>query len=79
MSKLTDRPLRDPDKNSKAWDAWFREIEKKFPEIQPHIANASTTHAVTDWATTNTALNTLGTKINSILSALESAKVFESS
>lgn len=79
MSKLADPPLRDRDKNSMAWDAWFRGVGNKFPEIQSHIANASTSHAVTDWATANAALNALGTKINAILAALESAKIVESS
>jgi len=37
---------------------------------QSAISDASTSHGVTDWATTNTALDALGTKINSILAAL---------
>lgn len=32
--------------------------------------NASTAHAVTDWATTNAALDALGTKINNLLAKL---------
>lgn len=46
---------------------------------QAHEANASTSHGVTNWATTNAALDALGTKINSILSKLENAEVFASS
>ena len=42
---------------------------------QAHIADASTAHAVADFAGTNTALDALGTKINAILSALETALI----
>lgn len=46
---------------------------------QAHIADAETSHAVTDWATTNTALNNLGIKINAILAALETAEILSAS
>ena len=46
---------------------------------QAHEANASVAHAVDSWATTNAALNALGTKINNILTKLEALKAFATS
>lgn len=37
---------------------------------QGAITNAVTSHSVSDWATTNSALDALGSKINEILAAL---------
>ena len=42
---------------------------------QAHIADASTAHAVADFAGTNAALDALGAKINAILSVLETALI----
>lgn len=46
---------------------------------QSHIENAETNHATSDFAGVNSALNALGTKINSILSALETAGILNTS
>lgn len=44
-----------------------------------HITNASTSHAITDFDTANSAANALGTKINAILTALEEVYIVYSS
>lgn len=46
---------------------------------QDHETNASTSHSVDSWATTNAALDALGTKINNILAKLEAMEAFADS
>lgn len=46
---------------------------------QPHITDASTSHGTTNFGQVNASLNALGTKINSILSALETHGLLASS
>jgi len=82
MSKLPDPPLRDKDRASMVWDAWFREVGKMVAEIQPHIPDTSTPdHSVSSWAEVDAAIYALGDalalKINTILAALEAAKILE--
>ena len=77
MSQLPDPPLKEKDHSHSVWVMWFQAIKRAFG--QDHIADASTSHAVNSWATTNTALNALGTKINTVLSELEEAGILKES
>ena len=59
-----------------AWRLWFEDVKTT---AEDNIADASTSHSVSSWATTNSALDALGTKINSILDILESINAMEES
>ena len=48
-------------------------------EQQDHVVDASESHSVSSNATTNTALNALGVKVNEILTVLESHGLVASS
>ena len=57
-----------------AWRIWFEDLKTTAKD---NIADASTSHSVSSWATTNNALDSLATKINSILDILESINAME--
>ena len=71
--KLFDPPIREKDHTHRVWQKWYVILKSLFH--QDHIADASTSHSVDSWATTNTALDALGTKINSVLTALEASEI----
>ena len=56
------------------WRHWFNNLKMV---AQTNITDASTSHAVDSWATTNSALDALASKINSILDILESIDAME--